>query len=101
DDRALELTYVRAAVARNEREHLVVERDVVVLCLLAEDRDPRLEIRRLDVRDESPLEPRDQALLEARDLLRRTVTRHHDLALRSEQRVDGWEGLLRRPALLL
>src|SRR5690606_34503523 len=100
DNGALELAHVRAAVARNERQYLVVERDLVVFRLLAQDRDTRLEIRWLDVRDESPLEARDQALLEPRDLLRRTVARHHDLALRIMQRVERVEELLLRALLL-
>src|SRR5204862_3153350 len=62
---------------------------------------PRLEIGRLDVRDETPLEPRSQALLEGRDLPRRPVARDHDLPARLVQGVEGVEELLLDPLLVL
>ena len=45
---------------------VVRQRDRFGLRLLLENRDLRLEIRRLDVGDQAPLEPRAQPLLERR-----------------------------------
>jgi hypothetical protein len=64
--------------------------------LLAEDRDPGLEVGRLDVADEAPLEPGPQPLLEPGQLLRRQVGGDDDLLRRVVQRVEGVEELLLR-----
>src|SRR5919201_1295391 len=58
---------------------LVVDVDSVDLHLLTEDRDARLEVGRLDVGDQPPLEAAAQPLLERRNVARRTVARHDDL----------------------
>ena len=73
----------------------------VGLDLLAQDRDPRLEVGRLDVGDQAPLEPRAQPLLERRDLARRPVGGDHDLPAGLVDRVEGVEELLLDPLLVL
>ena len=86
----------------DEREHLlVVDVDPVDLHLLAQDRDARLEVRRLDVGDQPPLEPAAQPLLERRDVARRPVGRQHDLRAGLVQRVEGVEELLLEALLAL
>ena len=53
----------------------------------------RLEIGRLDVGDEAPLETRPQPFLERRNLVRRAVAAEDDLFLRVVERVEGVEEL--------
>jgi len=59
-----------------------------------EDRDPRLEVGRLDVGDEPPFEPRAQARLERRKLARLPIRRDDDLLAGLVQAVEGVEKLL-------
>jgi hypothetical protein len=75
--------------------------DPVGLDLLAQDCDAGLEVRRLDVGDEPPLEARAEPLLQGRDLSRRTVRRDHQLAAGLVDRVEGVEELLLDPLLVL
>ncbi len=65
-----------------------------VFDLLPEDRDACLEIGRLDVGEQPPLEPRAQPLLQGRDLPRRAVGRDDDLGAALVERVEGMEELL-------
>ena len=86
----------------DEGQHLlVVDVDPVDLHLLAQDRDARLEVRRLDVGDQPPLEAAAQPLLERRDVARRPVGREHDLRAGLVQRVEGVEELLLEALLAL
>src|SRR5690606_10944138 len=57
-DRAFELSNRRSAVAGDEIEHLLHSGyfEAVVLGPFTENRDTRLEVRQLDVGDQSPLE---------------------------------------------
>ena len=76
DERAFELPDVRLNPRGDEREDVVGEVvGAVEGCFLAEDRDAGLEVWRLDVGDEAPLEPGADALLET-ELLRRPVRRY-------------------------
>ena len=68
-------------------------------CLLAQDRDAGLQLRRLDVGEQAPLEARTHAVLEAGQLLGRQVGGDHDLLVVVVQRVEGVEELLLRPVL--
>ena len=64
------------------------------LGLHPQDREAGLELGRLDVGDQAPLEPGPQPVLEARDLLRRPVRREDDLAAGAVERVERVEELL-------
>ena len=64
------------------------------LGLHAQDGQAGLELRRLDVGDQAPLEPGPQPVLEAGDLLGRTVRREDDLVAGAVERVEGVEELL-------
>src|SRR4051794_10140884 len=101
-ERPLQLADVRGDAARDEREHLRVrDVDPVGLHLLPEDRDARLEIGRLDVRDEAPFEPAPEPFLERGDVARRPVARHDDLRAGLVERVEGVEELLLDALLVL
>jgi hypothetical protein len=54
----------------------------------------RLEIRRLDVGEQAPLEARAQTRFERLDLFGRAIARDHELLLRFVQRVERVEELL-------
>ena len=66
------------------------------LRLLPDDGDARLELRRLDVGDEAPLEARDEALLHLVELLRVLVARDDDLLVGLVERVERVEELFLR-----
>ena len=74
-------------------EHVVGHRDLLGLCLLAQDGFARLEVGRLDVGEQAPFEPRAQPRLERLDLLGRPVARDDELLLRLVERVEGVEEL--------
>ena len=75
--------------------------DAVSLDLLAQNRDPGLEVGRLDVSDQAPFEPRPQPFLERRDVARRAVRRHDDLRAGFVEGIEGVEELLLNPLLVL
>ena len=86
----------------DERQHLRVGHvDPVRLHLLAQDRDARLEVGRLDVGDQAPFEAAAQPRLERRDVARRPVARHDDLRAGLVERVERVEELLLDPLLVL
>ena len=58
------------------------------------DREASLEIRRLDVGDETPLKPRTQPVLERGNFLGRTVGRDDDLLVDLVQCIESVEELL-------
>ena len=64
-----------------------------------QNRDLGLEIGRLDVGDQAPLEARAQTLFEPRNLVRRAVAGEDDLLLRVVERVEGVEELVLRAFL--
>src|SRR6185436_5535996 len=100
--RSLELADVRRDAARDEGEYLRVgDVDRVRLHLLAEDRNAGLEIRRLDVCDEAPFEPRAEPGFEGRDRARRPVRGDDDLPAGLVERVKRVEELLLDPFLVL
>ncbi len=81
------------------------ERDLLVhphahrLRLGEQDRHAHLELGRLERHGQAPAEARDQALLDAGDLLRVGVAGDDDLLVRLDQRVEQVEELLLRAAL--
>ncbi len=95
DQRALELSDVVDDVVGDERQHVVGNAvEVLGLGLLAQDREARLELRRLDVGDQPPFEPAAQPVLDGRDGLGRPVRRDDDLAAPAVQVVERVEELL-------
>ena len=86
---------------RDVLEHLVGGVHPLLDGLLAQDRDAGLEVGRLDVGEQAPLEPGAHALLEAGQLLGRQVGGDDDLLVGVVQRVEGVEELLLRLHLAL
>ncbi len=74
--------------------------NLFALRLFLQNRDLGLEIRRLNVGDQSPLKPRAEPVLNLREFLRRTIRRDHDLLHALVQSVESVEELLLRPFLL-
>ena len=67
NQRSLELADVRLDLAGDVDRDVVGQRHAFGFRLFLENRDLRLEIGRLDVGDQPPLEPRSQPLLELRE----------------------------------
>ena len=71
-----------------------------LLRLGPKDGDPRLEVRRGQVGDETPLEPAAQAFLERQDGLRRPIGAQDDLLAVLMDGVERMEELFLRPFLV-
>ena len=80
----------------DEECHLMGKIDLLLLRLLSQNGHLCLQVRRLDVGDESPLKARAQPLFQRGDLFRRRVRRKDDLLLRLIKRVEGVEELFLR-----
>ena len=74
---------------------------VVALGLVAEDGQAGLEVGRLDVGDQAPLEPAPQPILQGGDVVGHAIGRDDDLLVRAVQRVEGVEELLLQTLLAL
>ena len=64
------------------------------MCLLLQNREAHLNVRRLQIGDETPLESRDEAVFEILDFTGGTVAGQHDLLVRFVQCVEGVEKFL-------
>ena len=98
-DDTLELTDVRGDVFRNVLDDVLGEDHAELRGLRADDGRARLEIRRLNVREQTALEPGAQPVVEALHLLRRPVGGHDDLLAGLIQAVEGVEKFLLRAVL--
>ena len=94
DQRALELADVRRDLGGDELERLGRHLDLVALGLVAQDGQAGLQVGRLDVGDQAPLEAAPQALLERRDGVGHAVGGDDDLLVGAVQRVERVEELL-------
>src|SRR6266852_7719 len=92
--RALELADIRFDRAGDEFGHLVGQWHALAFGLLLQDGDLGLQVGRLDIGDQAPLEARAQPLLNGGDLLRRAIGGDHDLLLLLVERVESVEELL-------
>ena len=95
----LELADVRLDLARDEQRNVRGKLHAESAGLLAQDRDLRFEVGRLDVRHEPPREPRHEPFLQRADLLRLAVARQDDVSPGLVKRVEGMEELLLGPLL--
>src|SRR3977135_4061319 len=92
---AFQLADVALDLLSDEHEHIRWHRaNERSLQFGAQDGNPRLEIRRLEVGDQAPLESRPQTILQNGHGLRRTVARQDDLPARLVDGVEGVEKLL-------
>ena len=95
DEGALEgADAVGRAVGEEGQDAVVGQDDAVVLGALAQDRDARGEVGRLDGGDQAGLEALAQAVLEGAEVAREAVGGEHELAAEVVQRVEGVEELL-------
>src|SRR5579884_1393 len=93
NQRAFELAHVGTNISRDEQGNVGRKRDPLLLRFLLQDRDLSLEVWRLNVSDQSPLEAAAQPVFNFRQLFWRTVTRDHDLLHRFMQRIESMEEL--------
>ena len=100
DQRAFQLAHVGADVGGDEQRHIGRQRDLLLLGLLLQNRDLGLEIGRLNVGDQTPLEAAAQAVFDLGQFLGRAVAGDDDLLHRLVQRVEGMEELLLGALLL-
>src|SRR5215211_6786548 len=86
-----ELPDVRRDLRGYEGEHLVVHLEAVHDRLLAQDGDARLEVRRLDIGHEPPLEAAHETVLEGLYVFGMPVGGDNDLLVLLVERVEGVE----------
>ena len=86
---AFELADVGLDRASDEERHVVGHLDFLCRRLLADDRHLHLQIGRLNVRDQSPLEAGSQPFLERGNLFGQGIGGDHDLLLRVGVIVSG------------
>ena len=103
-DRAFQLADVIFQMVGDELGHVLGQIEVEKLRLALDDGHAGLEIRRLDVGGQAPLEAGAQTLFQALDLLGRAVGRDDDLLVGIVEGVEGVEelflgGLLARDEL--
>ena len=94
DQGTLELADVGLDLAGDELQHVGRRREPVHRGLLPEDRDAGLEVGRLDVGDQAPLEPVAEPVLEGLEPLGRAVGGEHDLLVGVVEGVERVEELL-------
>src|SRR5712691_1152850 len=95
--RAFQFAYVGFDCPRNIFRNVVRQAEAFVLRFFLQNGDLSLEIRRLDVRDQSPLKPRAKPLLDGIDVLRQAVRGDNDLLLLLVERVEGVKKFFLRP----
>src|SRR5271165_828776 len=96
DEGAFQFTNVAADVRGDKQGHIGWQDYLVSLGFLLEDSDLRLQIGRLNIGDEPPLEAATQAVLNLRQLFGRTITGNHNLPHAFVQRVKRVKKLLLR-----
>src|SRR5579875_253162 len=95
-ERPLQLAHAFALWSGNIFDHRGWDAEAQRLCFGAQDRQPVLVFRRLDIGQQTPLEAGAQAVLQAVDGFWRAITGHHDLLVGIVQRVEGMEKLFLR-----
>ena len=99
DQRAFQAADVGANAVGQEIHDFLRQRHAHDLRLLLQNGQAHLDVRRLQVGDQPPLEARDQPVFQVLNLAGRPVAGQHDLLVRLVQRVEGVEELLLNPLL--
>ena len=94
-------THIAFYIGSDQLDDLVRQTGMLCLRLLPQDRDPRLQVRGLDIDRQAIGEPRAQPVLQLVQILWRPVARNDDLLVRFAQRIEGVEKLLLGPRLVL
>ena len=92
-DSALNLTNVGTKVLREEREHVLGKLNANLLRLLLDNRNAKLKVGRLNIRDKTPLKASFKSILKSFNLARLTVACENDLLSALVERVEGVEEL--------
>ncbi|MNY03045.1 hypothetical protein D3C86_1356440 [compost metagenome] len=92
-ERAFQFTDVGANALGNEERRVMGQVDFGLVGLLHQNRDPGLQLRRLDGYRQAPTEAGFQALFKAFDFFRIAVTGENDLLATFKQGVEGVEKL--------
>ena len=84
------------AIVTQESSGINREQDALELGFLLQNRDAPLEFRSIDLRDETRREPRDEAIGNPFEVLRRHIAGEHDGPLEQIERVERVKELLLR-----
>ena len=98
-ERAFEPADIGADAIGEEFKDLIAQFDLQRRRLLAQNREARLDIRRLQFRGQTPLEARNEAMLEVGDFRGGPIAREDDLFMAVEERVEGVEEFFLRAFL--
>src|ERR1700730_6590027 len=91
--RTFKFAHVGLNGPRNVFGDVIGKREAIVVGLLLKYRDFSLQIWRLNIRDQTPLEPRAQSLFDGVDVFGQAIARNDDLLLLFIERVEGVEEL--------
>ena len=94
DERAFEPADVGADAVGQKIHDFLRQRHAHDLRLLLENGQAHFDVRRLQIGDQPPFEPRDEAVFQPLNFAGRTVAGEHDLLVRLVQRVEGVEKFL-------
>src|SRR6266699_882715 len=95
--RALEPAHVAANTSREELVNVIVQFNLQGARFLPQNGKTRLDVGRLQLRGQAPLETRNQTVFEIGNLRGRTITREHDLFVTVEEGIKGVKKFLLRP----
>ena len=97
DQRAFQFANVGVDLIGDVHHRFVRNVEIFRLRFLAQNGDPRLQVRRLNIGDQSPFEPGAQPFFQCRNFLRRTVAGNDDLLMFFMQRIKCMEKFLLGP----
>jgi hypothetical protein len=93
NQRSFQLPDVGFDPACNEQRHIVRQKNALGIGFSLQNRDFRLEVRRLNIRDQAPFKAAPQSFFKLGDLVWRAIAAQHNLLLRIVQRIESVEKL--------